>query len=401
MPSRRQTLAGIGLAAAGLVGGYATTAAQSASATLGWPMARYDAAGTGYNPDASGPKDDPRVAWAGDLERTGGLEPDPPVVVDGTVYAGTENLFALDAATGDVLFSYGNYGVSHSSPACAATSIYRTKTLAISSPGGTVGLNAGGGMALFGVHVGKQRWRGPGTEPEPSVFGPSKAPPPVTVDETVYAVAPTTSDIVALEADNGRERWRRRFPGGDISGTAFRPAVSGDTVYATGWPSDVAAFDAETGSKQWAESLDDADVNRPPTATENGVVVPTRRGVTLYEDSGDARWTRNLDGNATEGAVAVAEGRVFVSDGDESLYALDLETGADVWSVAFSHEATPVVADGVVYMTSGAELIAFDAATGERRFTRESGWYFSPPAVGDGVLYVVDGDQVLALEDEP
>src|SRR6056297_2162677 len=88
MPSRRQTLAGIGLAAAGLVGGDATTAAQSPSATLDWPMARYDAAGTGYNPDASGPKDDPQVAWAGDLERTGGFEPDPPVVVDGTVYAG-------------------------------------------------------------------------------------------------------------------------------------------------------------------------------------------------------------------------------------------------------------------------------------------------------------------------
>jgi len=401
MPSRRQTLAGIGLAAAGLIGGDAVTAAQSTSATLDWPMARYDAAGTGYNPDASGPKADPRVAWAGDLERTGGLEPDPPVVVDGTVYAGTENLFALDAATGDVRFSYDDYGVSHSSPTCATTSIYRTKTLAISSPGRVVGLNAGGGMALFGVHAGKQRWRGPGAEPEPSVFGPSKAPPPVTVDETVYAVAPTTSDIVALEADNGRERWQRRFPTGDTGGTAFRPAVNDDTVYVTGWPSDVAAFDADTGSQRWNESLDETEINRPPTATETGVVVPTRHGVTLYEDSGDVRWTRNFEGNATVGAAAVAGDRVFVTDGDESLYALDLETGDDIWSVAFPHEATPAVADGVVYVTSGAELIAFDAATGERRFTRESEWYFSPPAVGDGVLYVVDGDQVLALEDKP
>jgi len=135
MPSRRQTLAGAGLAAAGLVVGSTVTADRSTSATLDWPMARYDAAGTGYNPEASGPKDDPTVAWSGELESSGGYEIDQPVVVDGTVYAGNDELIALDAATGDVRFSYGSYsGVSRSSPACASTSIYRTKTLVIGSP---------------------------------------------------------------------------------------------------------------------------------------------------------------------------------------------------------------------------------------------------------------------------
>jgi len=152
------------------------------------------------------------------------------------------------------------------------------------------------------------------------------------------------------------------------------------------------------GEERWDDEHDEQMV-RPPTATESGVVVPTRTGVTVYEaDGGDVRWTgprRERD----RGCAAVAEGRVFVTDGTESLYALDLETGDDEWSVSFSHVATPVVADGVVYVSRGIELVAFDAETGEQRFAREAERYFSPPAVGDGVLYVVDGDRVLALEE--
>jgi|AntRauMinimDraft_3_1070383.scaffolds.fasta_scaffold00385_9 outer membrane protein assembly factor BamB len=401
MPSRRQTLAGAGLAATGLVVGSTVTAERSTSATLDWPMARYDAAGTGYNPEATGPKDDPTVAWSGELESSGGYEIDQPVVVDGTVYAGNDELIALDAATGDVRFSYGSYsGVSRSSPACASTSIYRTKTLVIGSPGGIVGLNAGGGHALFGLRFGEERWLGPGETPNSSFFGASEAPPPIALDDTVYAAVPGTGDIVALEADNGSERWRKRIEyEAAYSTTLTRPAVRDGTVFVTGWPYQVRAFDAETGEERWDDEHDEQMV-RPPTATESGVVVPTRTGVTVYEaDGGDVRWTRDLDGNATEGAAAVAEGRVFVTDGTESLYALDLETGDDEWSVSFSHVATPVVADGVVYVSRGIELVAFDAETGEQRFAREAERYFSPPAVGDGVLYVVDGDRVLALEE--
>ncbi|WP_408957376.1 PQQ-binding-like beta-propeller repeat protein [Natrinema sp. 74] len=400
MPSRRQLLAGTGFAGIGLIGGHAATADRSGTATLDWPMARYDAAGTSYNPDASGPTDDPQIEWEGELEQTGGFELDPPVVVDETVYAGNETLVAFDAATGDVRFSYGNHGgVYRSSPARASASIYRTETLVITSPDGVVGLNAGGGLCLFGHRFGDERWQRPSETAELSVFGPSKTPPPVAVDGTVYSVVPNTSGIVALEGDNGDERWRTDIEHDSRSGvTLTRPAVRDGTVFATGWPSQVRAIDAETGDVLWRDDHDDATI-LPPTATELGVVVPTRSGVTLYGTDGDVRWTRTLDGNMTDGAAAVADGRVFVINGKTSLHALDLETGDDDWSVPFNHEATPIVADGIVYVTNGVELIAFDAETGEQRFTYEAEWYLSPPAIGDGVLYIVDGDRVLALED--
>lgn len=366
-------------------------------------MARYDAAGTGHSPDASGPKDDVRVAWAEPLEDTGGFAIDPPVIVDDTVYAGNDELVALDAAGGGVRFSYG--AAYRSSPAYASASIYRTGTLAVSTADGTAGLNADGGLTVLGGRFGERRWHTPADAPPSSVADASATPPPVPADGTVYAADPDGGEIVALAANDGRERWRRRIErdpvrdGGSV--TVRRPAVRDGTVFVTARPSQVRALDAGTGALQWRDELDEALV-LPPTATADGVVVPTRGGLTVYEaDSGRIRWRRDLEGNATGGAVAVADGRVFFADGTESLHARDLETGTELWSLPFTQEAAPVVADGVVYVTGGYDLIALDAATGGRRFTRETDWYFSQPAVGDGVLYVVDGDRVLALTEEP
>lgn len=53
IPSGRQLLAGASLAGVGLVGGHT--------------------AGTGYNPDASGPKDEPGVAWDASVHRDGSV----------------------------------------------------------------------------------------------------------------------------------------------------------------------------------------------------------------------------------------------------------------------------------------------------------------------------------------
>lgn len=408
MPSRRRLLVGVGLGAVGTAGSASVLddglqtgigiGSASESAETDWPMARYDAAGTSFNPDASGPKGDPRIAWEGTFDSTGGFGMGPPILADGTVYASTQELVAFDAATGDVRFSYGD-AHRFSTPAHVPSSIYRTDTLAVATSGWIVGLNAGGGLKLFGRRFGDERWKTPAGESGFDFFGPTEAPPPVSVDGTVYGVVPETSDVVALEADSGRERWRRSIAYSDIASEApRRPAVKDGTVFATAWPYQIRAFDAETGEEEWHDELDEQMV-LAPTATDDAVVVPTRSGVTTYEaDGSDIRWKRDLEGNATEGAAAVADGTVFVADGDQSLHALDLETGDEEWSISFPTPTTPAAADGVVYVTNGAELIALDAETGDEQFTYESEWSFSPPAVGDGVLYIVDGDRLLALE---
>ena len=64
--SRRRVLAGGGLGLTAALGGVrAFDGPESISDTDApdWPMARYDAAGTGTNPDASGPKDEVQHKW--------------------------------------------------------------------------------------------------------------------------------------------------------------------------------------------------------------------------------------------------------------------------------------------------------------------------------------------------
>jgi len=76
-------------------------------------------------------------------------------------------------------------------------------------PGGIVGLNAGGGHALFGLRFGRRALVGAGRDTQLVVFGASEAPPPIALDDTVYAAVPGTGDIVALSrrttAANGGE----------------------------------------------------------------------------------------------------------------------------------------------------------------------------------------------------
>ncbi|NHN58409.1 MULTISPECIES: PQQ-binding-like beta-propeller repeat protein [Halorussus] len=405
--SRRSALRGLGCGLVGLgsavVGSGASRLDVSAGARqnpdaddaddagLDWPMARYDAAGTGYNPRASGPTDGVREKWVREPDEfSGGTG--SPVLVDGTLFATGGSLLALDADSGETRFAHeGSY---RSSPARAAAEAYATDTLAVTAPAGAYGLNAGGGLRLLGRAFGVERWHGPGEEPGFSVFGPPTAVPPVAVDGTVYAAIPGTEHVVALDASSGRERWRVS-PGDEL----HRPAVRDGRLYAVNWPSQTSAYDAATGERLWRTDLADQMV-LPPTATADGVVVPQRTGISaLAAEDGSVRWRFDHDGNATEGAAAVAEGTVYVQSNHEdgALHALNLATGEERWSATVSGEGTPVVADGVVYARDYNDLVAVDASDGTVRWRYDSRMPISTPAIGDGVLYAVSHGRIVAL----
>ncbi|WP_227377305.1 outer membrane protein assembly factor BamB family protein [Haladaptatus halobius] len=230
--SRRTALSGLGVAVVGsctaLAGrsGIGVADTDERDAGPDWPMARYDPAGTGYNPDTAGPKRSVRVKWRREPERfSGGVA--SPILLGDTLYATGQGLTALDAATGSPCFSHeGSY---QSSPARADARAYETDTLAVTAPTGVYGLNAGGGRRLFDYEFGVERWHGPTRDPSFDFFGSPGAVPPVTVGRTVYAVVPgTASDtahIVALDAATGTVRWRFE------TGPASLPAIGDGVLY--------------------------------------------------------------------------------------------------------------------------------------------------------------------------
>ncbi|ELY94495.1 PQQ-binding-like beta-propeller repeat protein [Natrialba taiwanensis] len=404
MPSRRRLLVGVGTTAAILTGTYATLAEEN-SDRVDWPMARYDPAGTGSNPEASGPKTAVELAWQRDTDSPmNGLT--APILVGETLYSVGQNaLVAFDRNTGEIQFERpGSYW---STPARAEATAYRSATLAVNSRTGIYGLSADGGYEVFGQSIGTERWHTPGQDTSNWSSSPAHKPSPVAANGLVYAVIPETDRVAALDASNGQRRWEQ-VVGQERSTGSNRPAVLDGTVYVSSRPGDLVAFDAETGATHWhvtSEPRADSSLRyrnfRPPTATEAGLVVPDREGIALFDRTdGSLLWDYHHAGNGTDGSAAVADGTVFVTDGDESLHAVDLETGEREWTADYSPDTDPVVADGVVYLGyQMPELVAIDAETGERRWTYEDSTYFTQPIVGDGVLYVLGSEGLMALRE--
>ena len=402
--SRRSVLgAGASLVAGGVAGRTLSTRAdaQSSATFTVWPLERYDPAGTGYNPKTTGPGTTVREKWRVELDDFRGGRASP-VLVDDTLYVVGGGVAALNPARGEVRFHHE--GAYRSSPAVAPAEAYTSNSLVLAGSRGYVGLNARGGRELFGRRVGFERWWQGGDEPEFSTFGPPTASPPVAVDGVVYVADSSADRLAAIDPSNGRERWSTEVGREDRGGQPGRPAVLDGTVYVSYWPNSAAAYDVATGERLWRSEVGEQFV-LPPTATPEGILVPDRTGVTALDpEDGSELWRYDHGGNVTDGTVAVAEGTVFVTSNTEErfVHAVDLETGEEQWKTSdVASETVPVVADGVVYLSSRGydELVAVDVDSGDVHWRFETEYGVGTPAVSDGVLFVTGGYQrIYALE---
>jgi eukaryotic-like serine/threonine-protein kinase len=112
---------------------------------------------------------------------------------------------------------------------------------------------------------------------------------------------------------------------------------------------------------------------------------------------------------------AVLDTMVYASSDDGVLHALEAATGVEKWQANIGSgndrtggpfdvgsgydykQSSPIIADGVVYVGSGAgELDAVEAATGKQLWSfKASGRIRSTPVVADGKVYVGDGNGSL------
>ncbi|GDY45931.1 PQQ-binding-like beta-propeller repeat protein [Streptomyces antimycoticus] len=284
--------------------------------------------------------------------------------------------------------------------------------------GGTVLSAGGGGVAgwlLRGdeAEAGGRPWEAEplahyneGTAPSP-LWGPvdlgsigvadARIPAPLPVRDLVVAPA-EGGRLRAYDVRTGRTRWTSR-----TAGLTGRPlAVSDDTVLTVDSKGVLHALNAQNGKERWkapaaeAATLLAVDGEAVYIATRGGEL----RAVALTSQT--SLWTVPSPVRTSEknpAADAVADGRLVVCGEDGQVVALDTARGKPLWGPA-RHVTTALasaVADGTVYL-GGRSLTALTLSTGEKKWSRLSGgghgW--GAPVVAKDVVYAVDTTDLSA-----
>lgn len=299
-----------------------------------------------------------------------------PAVVNGVIYVGADNdsVYALNANTGDQLWSYYTGGDQTSSPAVANGVVY-------------VG---GGDNTLYALNAstGAKLWS--------YTAGDEVQSSPAVANGVVY-IGSFDGNLYALNASTGAKLWVYST-GGQV---ASSPAVANGVVYVGSNDHNVYALNATTGAKLWSFATGDGIVFSSP-AVANGMVYIGSIDHNIYAlnaATGTKLWSYTT-GDRVDTSPAVANGVVYVGGSDGNVYALNASTGAKLWSfaarptpftVAFS---SPAVANGVIYVGSygSGDFYALDASTGVPLWNMFSGAWSFQPVIVDGVLYIYSGN---------
>lgn len=273
--------------------------------------------------------------------------------------------------------------------------------LAVTLAGGVLYAAQSGSVSALDPSSGTKRWtseHGP-VAVDLSLGGvQSRNWAPVAGGGLVYTVhheqdQPAT--LFALDAATGKQRWS--YPGS--SGGITPPALSAGAVCVAA-ADGVTLLDAATGGKRWTAPLPAGAGGTPAFA--NGVICLVDAGGTptaLDAATGKVRWAR-ADARNTQyanRAVTIAGGTAYVG----ANLAFDLATGRQLWSSVSGVDAgrLPVtVAGGTLYLAGGGDpgeapaVAALDPATGALRWNAPVAGdhiqLFGPPAVLGSTAYV-------------
>ena len=302
----------------------------------------------------------------------GNINPAPVVGDSGRVFVGTGRhaLYALDRATGKMLWSFQPKGDVTASPGVG--------------PDGTVYVTSydHAVYALDGA-TGAKKWQfltGDLVSTTPAV-GANGLVYVGGYDKTLYAL--DTSGLKKWEFKTGRGRLQpharpgrhglRRVgqglrpgrrdgqgcagPSPTTSSATTRPlldAKSG-TLYVGAHDGTVYALDAATGAKRWQYATGNSVESAPALGADGTLYVGADKLYALWAASGRVRWTFGSGAHNWSGAAVGADGTVYAGCANGSVYAVSPTTGLPRWGFPTGDSlitAPAVGPDGNVFLAS-------------------------------------------------
>ena len=238
-----------------------------------------------------------------------------PLVAGETLYiAGADGkVYALDAQTGDIKWEFQTGDKIWNSPAV------KDNTLFIGSFD----------HKIYAIETtnGSQKW-------EFETSGAVTTQALVHMD-TVY-IGAFDRHLYALDVTNGNLKWK--FMG--QSGFWTQPLASDNTIYAPCLDGKVYVLDAQSGGVKDAIDLG-SPISSSPVLVEELLIVATQDGKVYAIDraSNQQRWLVNLREMANRTKLTInaplteSDGSIFIhTQGYEAIYAMNTETGVQLWS---------------------------------------------------------------------
>ena len=307
-----------------------------------------------------------------------------PVIVGGIVYYpsnyGSDSLYALDAATGELIWKYRT---GHTDDAVTVKNGYL-----FTASDSLLCLDALTGDRIWGTSA--AGWHGS---------------TPAVVDGRVYCGQSEyyNSFVYCFDAATGAEIWSEMLSGYMVScmtvwnGMVFVPTFWSDNE------TPLYALDANTGSIIWENSDGfEGYWDSSPVIVDSLIYINGEDGKTRAIDAitGTTVWEVDISlGYYISATPAYHDGRLYFADQVDTYHCLDSSTGNTIWSVPGIHHGSSGIADGIVFYGEidnpyGARVIALDCDTGEEIWSYTTGAddIYSSPAITDGVVYIAGMD---------
>ncbi len=288
--------------------------------------------------------------------RGGGL-----AFADGQLFAttGFGYISALDSATGEEAWRRELSGPLHSPPTADGGRVF-----AVTIDNELFALDAATGAVLWTYQ----------SLSEPARVLTTRAP---AVQGDVVIAPFSSGEVVALRAENGRELWNTglaRQGGGNtalsaLNDVAGSPVLAGDYVFAVSHSGSLSALNANTGERIWSQPA--GGVNTPWLAGEYLFVVTNEAEVAAVSArDGRVAWIRQLEryknpkkraGRVAWTGPVLAGGRLVLTNSEGDMLLLSPEDGSTVGEQRIGDAVfvPPVVAEDTVFvLTDDASLVA-------------------------------------------
>ena len=214
---------------------------------------------------------------------------------------------------------------------------------------------------------------------------------PAGFDQEAAYVPLDGGRLLAIDLERGRVRWQI-----DLA-TVATPATGDGMVFVSA-DAHVIAIDQRSGTTLWRTPLPSALAG--PVYWDSGWVLAsadTGEVIAIRAEDGHVLW-RNALGSPLAVRPSPAGDRLYVALADHRLAALDLETGAAVWTLALEAEVTGLLAleEQLLVGTRANRLQSISLDRGRIRWTQRAGAdVIGAPAADDDSIYFVAFDNVL------